>query len=103
MRAGLDGLGAQSAANLLSRMRLHGPNHATALTGERSRIYPLKERRSSLVPASGAGGVQTRSAIGAFSPSAFRVLQRRSRAGLPAWRESSGCSAIARAGGRRSG
>ena len=47
--------------------------------------------------------VETRSAIGASSPSAFRVFQRRSRAGPPAWRESSGCAAIARAGARRSG
>ena len=37
---------------------MHGPNHAAALTGERSGIYPLKERRSSSAPASGAGGVE---------------------------------------------
>jgi transposase len=41
------------------------------------------------MPAWGAGGVETRSAIGASSPSAFRVFQRRSRAGPRAWRESS--------------
>jgi hypothetical protein len=48
-----------------------------------------------LVPASGAGGVETSCVIGASSPSACRVLRRRPRAGPPAWRESSGCLAIA--------
>ena len=86
-----------------ARDAAHGPNRATALTGERSEIYPLKERRSLLVPASGAGGVETSSVIGASSPSACRVLRRRSRAGPPAWRESSGCLAIALADGPRSG
>ncbi len=51
------------------------------------------------MPASGAGGVETSCVIGASSPSACRVLRRRSRAGPPAWRESSGCLAIARADG----
>jgi hypothetical protein len=35
------------------RNAAHGPNHATAPTGERSGIYPLKECRSLFVPASG--------------------------------------------------
>ena len=56
-RAGLDGHGGQPAADLLPGMRLHSPNRATARTGERSGIYLLKERRSLLMPASGAGGV----------------------------------------------
>ena len=82
-----------------ARDAAHSPNRATALTGERSGIYPRKERRSSLMPASGAGGVETSCVIGASSPSACRVLRRRSRAGPPAWRESSGCLAIALADG----
>jgi hypothetical protein len=75
----------------------------TAPTGERSGIYPLKERRSLFMPASGAGGVETSSVIGSSSPSACPVLRRRSPAGPPAWRESSGCLAIALADGPRSG
>ena len=66
-------------------------------------IYPLKERRSLLMPASGAGGVETSCVIGASSPSACRVLRPRSRAGPPASRELFDCLAIARADGRRSG
>src|SRR6185312_4764254 len=101
-RAGLDGDGGQPAAGLLSGMQ-RTVQIATAAAGERSGIYPLRERRSLFWPASGAGGVETSSVTGASSPSASRLLRRPSPAGPPDWRESSGCLAIARADGPRSG
>ena len=86
-----------------ARDAAHGPNRATALTGERFVISPHRERRSLFMPASGAGGVETSSVIGTSSPSACPVLRRRSPAGPPALRELFDCLAIARADGRRSG
>jgi hypothetical protein len=66
-RAGLDGHGGQPAADLLPGMRRTvqiAPQHLLANTPE---IYPLKERRSLLVPASGAGGVEISGVIGGLS------------------------------------
>jgi hypothetical protein len=85
------------------RDAVRSQNRVTALTREHFGICPLREHRSSLTRAWRAGGVETSGVVGASSPSACRVLRRRSRAGPPAWRASFGCLAIARAGGPRSG
>ena len=102
-RTGLDSNGGQPAADLPVRDAVRSPHRVTALTRERFGICPLREHRSSLKHARRAGGVETSDAVGASLPSAFRVLRRRSRARPLAWRVSSGCLAIALAGGPRSG
>ena len=66
-RAGLDGHGWTACSRPSARDAAHSPNRATALIGERSGIYRLKERRSLSMPASGAGGVETGSVIGIFT------------------------------------
>ena len=58
-RAGVDGHGGQPAADLLPGMRCPVQIASQRLLAKRSGIYPLKERRSRLMPASGAGGVET--------------------------------------------